>query len=82
MTLFGLVFEEWPTYEEIVFGTPKLRPTVALIQATKESDSVTVHRDFLDWNTWRDEIRGWNNARTVVDEVKARTAIQTRERAE
>lgn len=40
--LFGLVFDEFPTYQEIVNGTPKLSLIFELSQANKDKKSVMV----------------------------------------
>lgn len=39
---FSLLFEEPPTYEELVFGTPKLSPIIRLSEAFKKSESQMV----------------------------------------
>lgn len=40
--LFGLVFEEFPTYNEILSGTPKLSPVFATKKTHRIDESILV----------------------------------------
>jgi hypothetical protein len=59
MTLLSLVFEAFPTYDEISFGTPKLSWIFELSSESVTADSVYVHLASLDWNTIEDTIKRW-----------------------
>lgn len=40
--MFGLLFDELPTYDELVFGTPKLAPVVKLNEEYKKTKELSV----------------------------------------
>jgi hypothetical protein len=58
--LFSLVFEELPTYSEIVNGTPKLSLPYKLSEEFYKSNSLCVSSQFLQWNTLERMVVGWN----------------------
>lgn len=58
--LFGLVFEETPTYHEILNGTPKLSLIFKLSEDFKRDKSRMVHYEGLGWNTLERLIQKWN----------------------
>lgn len=59
--LFGLVFDQLPTYEEIVNGTPKLSLLYNASFGFGNVKSPFVRNKFLDWNTLEAIIIRWNN---------------------
>lgn len=61
-TLFGLVFESFPTYDEITFGTPKLSWIFKLSSESATTDSVLVHLHSLSWNVVESTIKKWKEA--------------------
>jgi hypothetical protein len=74
-TLFGLFFELWPTYEELVSGTPKLRPILSLFCETKPTISPPADRLPLGWNTLQAEITRWQRAYWAIDTVSERMTL-------
>jgi site-specific DNA recombinase len=75
LSLFGLFFESWPTYEEIVSGTPKLRPILSLFCEAKPTSSPPADRLLLNWNTLQEEIARWQQAYWAIDTVSERMKI-------
>lgn len=61
-TLFGLMFEEKPTYQELVNGTPKLAPLFKLNEEWEHSKEHSVRRLGLDSNSN-------NNLKTAVQRL-------------
>ena len=59
-SLFGLVFETFPTYEEIINGTPKLSWIFELSSKSATAESVLVSLRSLDWNTIESTVKRWN----------------------
>jgi hypothetical protein len=59
--LYGLVYERYPTYEEIAFGTPKLRYFFYLISGEEPLKSQMVHHLTFSWNTVETEILHWGS---------------------
>jgi DNA invertase Pin-like site-specific DNA recombinase len=59
-TLFSLVFDTFPTYEEISLGTPKLSWVFELSSDSANAESILVRLRSLDWNTIEDTIKQWN----------------------
>lgn len=72
VAIFGLFFDGWPTYEEIAFGTPKMRPTLAVMDEISKANSESVHRRRFDWNTLRQEIERWMDAKWAIDSIRDR----------
>ncbi len=62
--LFGLVFEELPTYEEIVNGTPKLSLPYKLKEEFKVNKDLCVSSPYLQWNTIENMVIKWNSVFT------------------
>jgi hypothetical protein len=48
---FGLVFEEAPTYQELISGTPQLAPHIELIRALNDPNNQLVDIQSVGWNT-------------------------------
>jgi len=61
-TLFSLVFDEFPTYQEISLGTPKLSWVFELSSESANAESIRVHLNSLDWNTIENTIKKWIEA--------------------
>ena len=40
--VFSLLFEELPTYEQIVYGTPKLSPIFAITKPQQDAEALLV----------------------------------------
>ncbi len=57
--MFGLLFEEFPTHEELVNGTPKLSLVFELSKAYAEGKTRLVDATRLEWNTFVEEILAW-----------------------
>ena len=57
--LFGLVFEEMPTYSEIAVGTPKLSLIFELSSAFRSPEHNLVPLLSLDWNTLENMVLRW-----------------------
>lgn len=58
-TLFSLVFDTFPTYEEISLGTPKLSWVFELSSDSANAESILVRLHDMDWNTIEDTIKRW-----------------------
>jgi site-specific DNA recombinase len=58
-TLFGLVFDTFPTYEEMRLGTPKLSWIFELFSNSADAESILVRLRDMDWNTVEDTIKRW-----------------------
>ena len=75
VTLFSLIFREFPTFDEIEFGTPKLTWIFELSSASVTAESVAVRLAGLSWNEIAttvkkcllvfEEIELWNATRTL-----------------
>jgi hypothetical protein len=76
VTLYGLLFAEWPTYEEIVSGTAQLRPMFVLSERFRTVGTVAVHRRGLDWNTLHQEMLRWKDAYWAIDAVIDRIKLK------
>ena len=72
LALFGLFFDAFPTYEEIVNGTPKVSLTFALSHAAHDDESRLMNVPSLGWNTLEQEVRKWKEAAYVIDIVSER----------
>lgn len=57
--LYGLVFEEPPTYHDILNGTPKLSFIFRQLQASPYQQIPLVTPAFLDWNQLEKTIEQW-----------------------
>ena len=57
--LFGLVFSEIPTYQEITNGTPKLSLTFQLSSGFKSTKTLSVVIKGIKWNTLENMIFQW-----------------------
>ncbi len=57
--LASLIFEQLPTYEKILNGTPQLSPIFVLSEALQSGDYQSVTRLSLGWNTWREVVYQW-----------------------
>ncbi len=68
--LFGLIFDEFPTYAEIVNGTPKLSLIFELSEGFKKDKNALVSQRILTWNTLVENVRKWNQV-FEVGELKA-----------
>jgi DNA invertase Pin-like site-specific DNA recombinase len=66
-TLFGLVFEAFPTYEEIAFGTPKLSWIFELSSESATADSIHVRLRDMDWNIIESTIKRWKMIFESID---------------
>ena len=71
-TAFGLIFEELPTYQEIHFGTPKLRPTFEVARRIAAGESLQADLTVLDWNTVEDEVTRWEEACWALRHLESR----------
>lgn len=60
VSLFELVFDELPTYQEIVNGTPKLSLFYNVSEAFMKDKSSIVRDSSLNWNTIQEIILEWN----------------------
>jgi hypothetical protein len=49
--IFGLIFDQIPTYEELKNGTPKLSPLFTLNDAFVSSRSQSVNSEVPEWNS-------------------------------
>jgi hypothetical protein len=58
-TLFSLVFDTFPTYEEMALGTPKLSWVFELSSDSANAESMLVRLHDMDWNTVEDTIKRW-----------------------
>ncbi|HLX70111.1 MAG TPA: recombinase family protein [Verrucomicrobiae bacterium] len=76
-TLFSLVFEKFPTYEEIAFGTPKLSWIFELSSESATANSILVHLGGLSWNRIEETIRKWRKA---FDELEWSGVIEAKHR--
>ena len=66
--LAGLIFEQLPTYREILNETPKLTPVFALNHAFKQGKSLSVTQQSLEWNTWERMIEQWKCVFNVIND--------------
>ncbi|MFA6427399.1 MAG: recombinase family protein [Candidatus Magasanikbacteria bacterium] len=57
--LFGLIFDEFPTYEEIKNGTPKFSPIFQQKRDFPFRKSQSVSQVVFRWNTLEDTINKW-----------------------
>lgn len=58
--ILGLIFEEMPTYQEILSGTPKLTAVFKLSERFKMGKTQRVSALGLGWNTLVSMVRNWN----------------------
>lgn len=58
--LFSLVFEELPTYNQILNGTPKLSLPYKLSEEFQIDKSSLVNSPYLRWNTIQNMVIQWN----------------------
>ena len=59
--LYSLVFDEYPTYEEIVNGTPKLSWIFYLSSESCDPETMLVHLHSLEWNLIEDTVLRWKS---------------------
>ena len=67
--LYSLVFEEFPTYEEIVNGTAKLTWIFYLSSKNTDPESLLVGLRGLEWNTIESTVLHWKEAFTLYLEL-------------
>src|SRR6185436_4675571 len=60
--LYSLVFEEFPTYEEIRNGTPKLTWIFYLSSESTSPESLLGYLHGVEWNTIQSTILRWKEA--------------------
>ena len=65
--LFGLVFDEMPSYEKILNGTPKLSLAFKLSEGFKVDKSQLMNPLNLEWNTLEETILRWNEVFRDID---------------
>jgi ribosomal protein S15P/S13E len=65
--LYSLVFEELPTYEEIVNGTAKLTWIFYLSSESTSPESMLVHLRGLEWNTIESTIVRWKEVFAMLN---------------
>lgn len=75
LALYSLFLEEFPTYEEIRSGTPKLRPTFRVFQSFANAESATVHRHGLNWNNISEDLIRWRQSYWAIDLVYERMKL-------
>jgi len=58
--LFSIVFDELPTYQDILNGTPKLSIPYKLSDEFRDTKSLSVSSPYLEWNTIENMVLKWN----------------------
>ena len=67
IALFRLFFEEFPTLDEIMSGTPRITPTFTVFRASEPIEDALVHRTGLNWNTIAQEMKRWQSSYWAID---------------
>lgn len=73
--LFGLVFEETPTYDEIVNGTPRLTWIFKLSTDFVADKSLLVASRGIGWNTLENTVLQWKKVFEMVNSARSYAEI-------